>query len=206
MDERLRSTDGSTDREQPPQAQRLRKDGQPDQRSTRFKREDERVAQTRALADRAMTERRDELTDDDRLMLLASSALDTILPVLPEIPGYSTIWLSATNPSDPIQRRIALGYEPVKPEDVPGFENLCVKAGEHVGFIACREMLAFKIRNELRLRYLEHMHHTRPAEEADRLVGQVTEMKDGRGRPIGMVEGEGLQREAPVRPDFSHLF
>jgi hypothetical protein len=153
-----------------------------------------------------MTDRRDELSDDDRLALLASQALDTILPTLPDIPGHHTFWATTTAPSDPLSRRLALGYKFVTSEDCPGFEHLAVKSGEQVGRITCNEMVAMKIRTDLFIKYMTHLHHEKPQAEAEKLADQVTPLKDGRGRPIGMVEGEGLQRAPVTKPDFSHLY
>ncbi len=203
-DERLRSTDDRAERETATEtaAPRLRKDGQPD---ARYARKDERAAESRAMASRAMTDQREEMTDDERFELAASAALDSVIPTVPEIPGYSLCWVSTTHPSDTPTNRRAIGWEFVSIEDMPGFSNLCVKAGEHPGALACREMVLMKIRNGLRKRYLTHFHHTIPAEQDQKLTEQVTEMRDGRGRPIGVIEGEGLQRDAPKKPDFEHL-
>ncbi len=200
-DERLRQT---TDRDEP--EVRLNKDGTPDKRSARFKRGDERGSEDRSRAARATSDQRDEMTDDDRLMLLASNALETIMPNLPDIPGYSLCWVSTSHPSDTPATRMALGWQFVTKDDMPQYENLCVKAGEFVGTISCREMVLMKLRNGLRVRYLTHLHHTRPQDEEDALSSKVHEMTDGRGKAIGIVEGDGLKREAPRKPDFSHMF
>ncbi len=67
------------------------------------------------------------------------------LPTPPDIPGYHLCWLSTTSSYDPIQKRIRLGYEPVKASDVPGFDAFSMKSGEWKGFISANEMLLFKI-------------------------------------------------------------
>lgn len=206
-DDRLRHRDDGDVNAGDEPAARLRKDGQPDGRSAnRFKRPDDRAEGDRARAARATSDERDEMTDDDRLMLLASSSLDTIMPNLPTIQGYSLCWVSPTHPSDTPTNRLALGWLFVTKDDMPQYENLCVKSGEHVGAIACREMVLMKIRNELRQRYLTLLHHTKPQQELEALTSGIHEMKDGRGKAIGMIEGDGLQREAPKKPDFAHMF
>ena len=63
------------------------------------------------------------------------------LPKVPDIPGFHLCWLSTTNSYDTIDKRIRLGYTPVLADELPGFENYRVKAGEHVGHISCNEML-----------------------------------------------------------------
>lgn len=206
-DERLRNDGGDRDervdtRTDTLNAPRLTKTGKVD---GRYKRNNDRYAETREMAGRAMSDKRDELSDDDRLALLASNALDSILPTPPDIPGHHLFWATTTAPSDPISRRLALGYKFVNQEDVPGFEHLAVKDGEQVGRITCNEMVLMKIRIDLFQKYMTHLHHDKPQAEADKLADQVVPLKDGRGRPIGMVEGEGLQRAPARQPDFSHL-
>ena len=61
------------------------------------------------------------------------------LPAVPELQGWHVCWLSTTNSYDSIDKRMRLGYIPVKADEINGFENWRVKAGEHVGFIACSE-------------------------------------------------------------------
>jgi hypothetical protein len=87
-----------------------------------------------------------------------------------------------------------LGYTPVKAEDINGFENWRVKAGEHVGFIACNEMLLFKIPMEQYQEIMAHFHHDAPLDEANkiRLQAEAQQGRDSSGRRLGQVEGEGL--------------
>jgi len=82
---------------------------------------------------------------DERRKMWKDEWVQSALPNAPEMPGWHMCWLSTTNSYDSIDKRIRLGYIPVKAEDYPGFENYRVKAGEHVGYIACNEMLLFKI-------------------------------------------------------------
>jgi signal-transduction protein with cAMP-binding, CBS, and nucleotidyltransferase domain len=87
-----------------------------------------------------------------------------------------------------------MGYEPVKIEDVPGFESYKVKAGEHTGFVACNEMLLYKIPEEIYQDIMSELHHYAPQDEADKIRVQAESAigRDSRGRPLGMVEGEGI--------------
>lgn len=126
------------------------------------------------------------------------------LPKLPEMPGWHLCWLSTTNSYDSIDKRIRLGYVPVKTEEIPGFENFRVKAGEHAGFIACNEMLLFKIPMEVYQDIMLHMHHEKPMEEAEKIRVQLENLqgaRDSSGRSLGRVEGEGfgeIERSVPT--------
>jgi hypothetical protein len=80
-----------------------------------------------------------------------------------------------------------------------------VKAGEHVGFISCNEMLLYKIPMELYQDVMAHFHHEAPLEEANKIRLQAEQAvgRDSSGRKLGQVEGEGLddfnkQLPAPV--------
>jgi hypothetical protein len=116
------------------------------------------------------------------------------LPNAPDIPGWHVCWLSTTNSYDSIEKRIRLGYKPVMAEEVPGFENNRVKAGEHVGYVACNEMLLYKIPMDLYQEIMAHFHHDAPLEEANKIRVQAEQAvgRDSTGRRLGMVEGEGL--------------
>ena len=75
--------------------------------------------ETRGQENREVTENR-AVSEDDRLEMFRNQLFNDALPDLPEIPGYHQCWLTTTNPRDPIHRRMQLGYEPIKPEEVPG--------------------------------------------------------------------------------------
>jgi hypothetical protein len=79
-------------------------------------------------------------------------------------------WLTTTNPRDSIQTRIRLGYEPVKPEDVPGWEYATLKTGDWNGFIGVNEMLAFKLPISLYDKYMREAHHDAPMREEEKLT------------------------------------
>ena len=116
------------------------------------------------------------------------------MPDVPEIPGWHLCWLSTTNTYDSIDKRIRLGYVPVKAEEIQGFENNKVKAGEHAGFISCNEMLLYKIPMDVYQDVMSHFHHEAPLEEANKIRLQAEQQvgRDSRGKPLGQVEGEGL--------------
>ena len=140
-------------------------------------------------------------SSDEQMKMWKDEWTQSALPAVPEQPGWHLCWLSTTNSYDSIDKRIRLGYVPVKVEEHPGFENYRVKAGEHVGFIACNEMLLFKIPMERYQAVMAHFHHEAPLEEANKIRLQAEQQvgRDSRGRPLGMTEGEGLDNiDTPI--------
>jgi hypothetical protein len=137
---------------------------------------DERLKKTadvtrvdRAAQDRPATENR-EVTDDERLEMFRQQFFQSSLPDLPKIPGWHMCWLTTTNPRDSIQMRIRLGYQPVKPEDIPGWEYAALKTGDWMGFIGVNEMLAFKLPMSLYEKYMLEAHHDAPMREEEKLT------------------------------------
>ena len=63
-----------------------------------------------------------------------------------------------------------LGYEPVKPEEVPGWEYASIKTGEWQGFIGVNEMLAFKLPMSLYEKFMMEAHHDAPNREEGKLT------------------------------------
>ena len=134
------------------------------------------------------------VSSQERRKMWKDEWTQSALPNAPDIPGWHVCWLSTTNSYDSIDKRIRLGYIPVKADDIPGFENYRVKAGEHVGYIACNEMLLFKIPEEAYQEIMTHFHHEQPLEEANKIKVQAEQQvgRDSTGRRLGQVEGEGL--------------
>ncbi len=117
------------------------------------------------------------------------------LPKTPEIPGWHLCWLSTTNSYDSIDKRMRLGYVPVKADELTGFDTYRVKSGENIGFIACNEMVLYKIPMDLYQDVMLQMHHEKPLEEADKIRVQVENLqgtRDSSGKSLGQVEGEGF--------------
>jgi len=112
-----------------------------------------------------------------------------------DIPGWHLCWLSTTNGYDSIDKRMRLGYVPVRADELPGFDNYRVKAGEDIGFIACNEMRLYKLPMEVYQEVMTQMHHDAPNEESDKVQVQVEQLqgnRDSSGRSLGSVEGEGF--------------
>jgi len=144
------------------------------------------------------------ISKQERRKMWSDEWTQSALPKVPEIPGWHLCWLSTTNGYDSIDKRMRLGYVPVKADELSGFDNYRVKAGEDIGFIACNEMRLYKLPMEVYQEVMTQMHHEAPMEEADKVQVQVEQLqgnRDSSGRSLGSVEGEGfgnLNRNVPT--------
>jgi hypothetical protein len=160
---------------------------------------DERIAK-RATASNSRSERADRRTTEnretsDQLRLEERHAMlrdvNTLLPVPPEMPGYHHCWLTTTNNKDPLEQRFRLGYELVKPSEVPGFCLSSQKSGEATSDrIMVNEMVLAKIDFHLWESDMKHLHHDLPLEQLNALKNKVQIGEDGRGRKVGYTGGE----------------
>jgi hypothetical protein len=135
------------------------------------------------------------ISTQERRRMWSDEWTQSALPKLPDLPGWHLCWLSTTNSYDSIDKRIRLGYVPVKADELPGFDNYRVKAGEHIGFVACNEMLLHKIPIEVYQDIMQQMHHELPNDEADKIRVQVENLqgaRDSSGKSLTQVEGEGF--------------
>ena len=129
-------------------------------------------------------------TMEERKRMMRSEWQQDILPAVPVTPGWHYCWLSTTNASDPIYRRMQKGYEPVKVAEIPGFAQYKVTQGEFEGCIACNEMLLFKLPEELYQEAMLHFHYELPDGEEESLRANLPEpTKDSSGRQLNEVEG-----------------
>lgn len=155
---------------------------------------------TRRSEDRRVTEDR-AISEDDRLEMFRNQLFNDALPDLPEIPGFHLCWLTTQNPRDPIHRRMQLGYEPVRPDEVPGMEYASIKTGEWSGFIGVNEMLAFKLPLSLYQRFMKEAHHDAPLREEDKLAEVAELMREQAERAGGrMLEGDGMSEMREFNP------
>lgn len=135
------------------------------------------------------------ISKQERRKMWSDEWTQSALPKVPDIPGWHLCWLSTTNGYDSIDKRMRLGYVPVKADEFPGFDNYRVKAGEDVGFIACNEMRLYKLPMEAYQEVMTQMHHDAPNEESDKVQVQVEQLqgnRDSSGKSLGSVEGEGF--------------
>jgi hypothetical protein len=145
------------------------------------------------------------VSSEERRRMFRSEWVQEALPSPPAIPGFHLCWLSSTNQYDPIHKRLRMGYIPVKAEELPGFDNYRVKAGEHEGFVACNEMILYKMPEEIYQEIMAEMHHYAPMEEQEKIKVQQDQLlnaKDSNGKRLGQVEGDGMEfdlnKRAPV--------
>lgn len=135
------------------------------------------------------------ISKQERRKMWSDEWTQSALPKVPDLPGWHLCWLSTTNGYDSIDKRMRLGYVPVKADEFPGFDNYRVKAGEDIGFIACNEMRLYKLPMEIYQEVMTQMHHEAPNEEADKVRVQVEQLqgnRDSSGKSLGSVEGEGF--------------
>jgi len=170
------------------------------------------ASQGRAPRDSADTDRVQNdgttLTAEQRRRLLRQDWIQTILPQLPDMPGFHMCWVSTTNSTDPVHKRVQMGYTPVKASELPGFDQYKIAdGGQFDGCIACNEMLLFKIPTHVYQDLMAIFHHDMPLEQEqgirDRVYGN--QEVDSNGRRLGEVEGDfnSLGRAPARTPTFA---
>ena len=172
--------------------------------------DDSRLAKTTTHDDRssADSERVNKdgtaLTLEERRKLMRAEWTQDILPTPPKVPGWHFCWLSTTNSSDPIYKRMQKGYRPVKASELVGFTSASVTEGEFEGVVSCNEMLLFKIEEELYQDIMLYLHHELPMSEEEMLKANAKpEGEDSDGADLGAMEGfEALARRVKT-PHFS---
>jgi hypothetical protein len=149
------------------------------------------------------------ISTQERRRMWSEEWTQSALPKLPKMDGWHLCWLSSTNSYDSIDKRMRLGYVPVKADEMPGYEDYRVKSGEHVGYISCNEMLLFKLPMDIYQDVMFYHHHEKPREEAEKIRVQIENLqgqRDSHGRPLLNVEGEGIgsiEQQPNKLPTFS---
>lgn len=153
-----------------------------------------------------MTENR-EVTEAERLEMFRNQMFNDALPDLPPIPGYHVCWLTTSNPRDPIHRRMQIGYEPVKPEEIPGMEYATLKTGEYQGLVGVNEMVAFKLPESLYQAFMREAHYDAPNREEGKIEDMARAMRDQAERSgAALIEEEGFKdmyQAPPAQRDFA---
>lgn len=129
------------------------------------------------------------LTVEEQRRLIRSEFQQEALPTVPTLPGWHFCWLSTTNSYDPINKRMRLGYVPVRYSEVPGFESMKMKSGEFEGCVSCNEMLLFKIPEARYQAIMQEFHHHLPLEEEEALRSQVMNESatDSKGKKLAHI-------------------
>jgi hypothetical protein len=169
----------------------------------RFKKDVKTGRESRAAQDASRASAEAHLASSaERRKMFRSEFTQEALPNPPEMPGWHLCWLSTTNQYDPIHKRMRLGYQPVMADELPGFEHLKVKAGEHVGHISCNEMILYKLPEDIYQDYMLETHHYAPLEEAEKIRVQQEQLlaaKDSSGKSLIRQEGDGIPNENGVK-------
>jgi hypothetical protein len=138
------------------------------------------------------------LSAEERRNLLRKDWVQEILPSFKEPEGWHYCWLSTTNSTDPLHKRMQMGYVPVKASEIPGFGSsqyvLKGSGGEFEGCIACNEMLLFKVDAQRYQDLMTIYHYDLPAEQEQGIKERMmaAQERDSSGR--GLVTTEGFDR------------
>lgn len=148
-----------------------------------------------------------QLSDDERFAMFVDSLNQSVLPDLPPMPGYHVCWLTTTNPRDPVARRIRMGYQLVRAEDLGNdWMGLSLKTGEYPGVLGINEMVAARIPIRLYNRYMQELHHNLPLQDEMKLRAAMDSAKgalEARGSTIMETESmPDLVQRAPA-PTFA---
>ena len=166
-------------------------------------------SQTESRKSRA-AEDTERVVDDSlrsKLAALREGWSDDILPDIEGDPNYHYCWLSTTNQSDPIYRRLRMGYELVRHDELKYLgENNRVQSGEFAGCVSINELILAKIPRELYQEIMLINHYEKPLQEEELLRANMdSDEKDSTGRPLGEIYGEGVEKlgqRHPRRPVF----
>ena len=169
--------------------------------NTRTKRDlDDRLADRAAEAISSRnTASSDDIARRERLDAFRDKWANSALPDLPKdtIPGFHLCWLSTTNTYDSIDKRMALGYEPVKAAELgKGFEALGkMSSGKFEGCVSCNEMVLFKLPEDVYQEVMRMLHLEDPLEHQRNITAQVRDTAQGNKGGRSVLEGGLLEME-----------
>jgi hypothetical protein len=168
--------------------------------NTRIKRdlEDRLEARVAEVKERG-TANEDDVKRRERLEAFRDKWQNSALPDLPKdaIPGFHLCWLSTTNQYDSIDKRLALGYEPVKAAELgKGFESLGkMSSGKFEGCVSCNEMVLFKLPEEIYQEVMRMLHLEDPLEHQRNITASVRSASEESKGGRSILEGGILQME-----------
>ena len=179
--------------------------------NTRIKRDldDRLLDRVEEVKERMAAEDPDAKSKRERAEAFRDKWQNSALPDLPKgvIPGFHLCWLSTTNNYDSIDKRMALGYEPVKASELgKGFENLGkMSSGKFEGCVSCNEMVLFKLPEEIYQEVMKMLHHDDPLEHQRNITANVrsTSQEGKGGRSI--LEGGILEMEKEASKANSNI-
>jgi len=179
--------------------------------NTRIKRnlEDRLLDRVEETKERILIEDPEAISKKERVAAFRDKWQNSALPDLSPgiLPGFHLCWLSTTNNYDSIDKRMALGYEPVKASELgKGFENLGkMSSGKFEGCISCNEMVLFKLPDEIYQEVMRMLHLEDPLEHQRNITAQVrsTAQEGKGGRSI--LEGGILEMEKETAKANSNI-
>ena len=147
---------------------------------------------------------RQTISDEDivrreRLDAFRDKWQNSALPDIPKdsLPGMHLCWLSTTNSYDSIDKRMALGYEPVKAGELgKGIEALGkMSSGKFEGCISVNEMVLFKLPEDIYQEVMRMLHLEDPLEHQRNITSQVRDTADSKRGGRSLLEGGLLEME-----------
>jgi hypothetical protein len=179
--------------------------------NTRIKRdlEDRLSDRVQETKERIAAEDPNNKTKRERAEAFRDKWQNSALPDLPAgiIPGFHLCWLSTTNNYDSIDKRVALGYEPVKASELgKGFEGLGkMSSGKFEGCVSCNEMVLFKLPEEIYQEVMRMMHLEDPLEHQRNITAAVrNSAQEGKGGR-SVLEGGVLEMEKEAAKANSNI-
>jgi hypothetical protein len=161
---------------------------------------DDRLAdRVQEVKERAMTADPSDIAHRERLDAFRDKWQNSALPDIPvgTIPGMHLCWLSTTNSYDSIDKRMALGYEPVKAAELgKGFEGLGkMSSGKFEGCISCNEMVLFKLPEDIYQEVMRMLHLEDPLEHQRNITASVRDTAQDRKGGRSILEGGLLEMD-----------
>ena len=179
--------------------------------NTRIKRdlEDRLADRVEETKERISSENSDVLATRERVAAFRDKWANSALPDLPGgiVPGFHLCWLSTTNTYDSIDKRMALGYEPVKASDLgKGFEGLGkMNSGKFEGCVSCNEMVLFKLPEEIYQEVMRMMHLEDPLDHQRNITSSVRQSaQEGKGGR-SILDGGHLEMEKEAAKANSNI-
>lgn len=133
---------------------------------------------------------------EERLAILREEHTGDVLPNVNLLPGRDDemhyFWASTTNQTDPIYKRLRLGYQLVRAIELPALEaDFRIKDGQFEGCVSVNEMLLLKIPKRLYQELMLINHHEKPLAEEERLKEEAVQNQEDRaGKKLGMLDEE----------------
>lgn len=147
------------------------------------------------------------MSDPERRAKFRQQWNESILPGLPNKPGFHRCWVSTNHPIDTPQRRQRNGYTFVMMDDVKSegwsAEANSVKDGVMAGAVMWREMVAMETTNENYKAYMEEFHFNQPREQALGIfdgLDALAEEARSKGGKVTLDEGMNDLRERVQTP------